>query len=411
MSDGSVSAIKSRKGVKKPDWLRLAELEQSLLVVRDAVEALDAGRGHQSLALAAQLRALLVEKRRKNPPLLLAIADELRVQLTLFIGPPISADPSREEMLIDLGGMPVTANRLAADQQEIPLAEVLDHRVLRVRGDTYSIGQLIKIGAEKAGGAHHPEVVPEDVARLLTFRQLGIQPLKMVLVAVGRAVLRLGFGVLRSLCDLDMHLVAVFPSNRSAVLCVFDAYDPETEARIVVLLDPLGRITLSVVSVDGTGWTVLSEALVSAEMRIHLCVSIRLTASMHTEVSMSIAGRPAGRFSFTKPSVLSGFLQDYVYMFNGARDNTLLSGGFALASIQFGPAGEDLATDAAVFAENAAPSAPSSERYLMIPPGLNLSFGTKANRGTSGEQSSPTGEETPPYDLSFEQVVSLYRAS
>lgn len=410
MPERSASEKKSRAGVMKPDWLRLAELEQSLLVVRDAVEALDAGRGHQSLALAAQLRSLLVEKRRKNPPLLLAIADELGIELTLFIGPPISAEPSREEMIIDLGGMPVSADRLAADQREIPLVEVLNHRVLRVRGDTYSIGQLIKIGAEKAGGAHHPEVVPEDVARLLTFRQLGIQPLKMVLVAIGRTVLRLGCSVLRALCDLDLHLVAVFRANRSSVVCIFDAFDPETEARIVVLLDPLGRLTLSVVAVDGTGWTVVSDALVSAEQRIHLSVSIRLSVMMHTEVSIAISGRPAGRYTFTKPSVLSGFLQDYAYMFNGARDNTSLSGGFALARIQFGPAGEDLAADAALFAENAEPSAPSSERYLMLPPGLNLSFGTKAAQEVADGHSVPLGEPSPPHDLSLEQVISRWRS-
>lgn len=402
----------SRPSVRKPNWLRIAELEWSLLVVRDSVEGLANGQRHMSLPLYAQLRALLLEKRRGNEPLLPALSREVGMELSLFIGPPVSPDTSREGMLIDIGGLPISSERLSTDQIEVPIAAALDHRVLRVGADLFTVGQLIKIGAEKAGGAHHPEVVPARVARLLTFRQLGLQPLTMLLVAVGRAILRLGRLLLASLCDLDLHLIAVFRAERTAVLCLFDAYDPETEARILLSLDPIGRVTASVVSVDGLTWQVTSEARVKDEARCHVYVGMRLSTLMGTEVTVAINGQPAGRFTLPIPTVLSGFQQDYEVQFNAARDNTTLTGHFALGSVLLSPAGVDLTADAAHFLEHATGASVTEERYLLFKPGDTLRFGTRASRRSTSSGSTlrtvePDSNE-PPYNQTLGQVLAAW---
>lgn len=403
----------SRPNVRKPDWLRIAELEWSLLVVRDSVEGLANGQRHMALPLSAQLRALLLEKRRGNAPLLLSLSREAGVELSLFIGPAVSPDASREGMLIDIGGVPISSERLSTDQIEVPIAKALDHLVLRIGADLFTIGQLIKIGAEKAGGAHHPEVVPARVARLLTFRQLGLQPLTMLLVAVGRAVLRLGRLLLASLCDLDLHLIAVFRAERTAVLCLFDAYDPETEARIRLLLDPIGHLTASVVSVDGMTWQVTSETIVTNETRCHLYVGMRLSTLMGTEVTIAINGQSAGRFTLQIPTVLSGFQQDYEVRFNAARDNTTLTGHFALGSVQLSPAGVDLTADAARFLEHATGTSATDERYLLFEPGDTLRFGTLASRRPTSLDGTPdtTGQDSnePLYPQTLDQVVAAWR--
>jgi hypothetical protein len=385
-----------RTAVKKPDWLRLTEFQQSLLVVKDSVDGIGAGRAYLLLPLAAQLRALLVEKRRDNCALLLSVAAEFGAELTVFAGPQVAGSSDAAATLIDWGAQPFSAERQSADQTELSINQFLDWRVLRINGNAFSVGQLIKIAAEKGGGAHHPAAVPPDVIELLTFRALGLSPLRSILTAVGGVVLALGSAMLRLLTDLDVHVIVMLPQDRTTIICLLDAHDPLTGGRIQMNVDPLGRVVAHCVGVDSFWWRLASSDLLTPDERSHVMLSVRVSATLHTEASISLNSAPATKLDMPQPTLLSNAEQDYEIMTNRAFDNSTLSGEFALASIAMARAGQNLADDASLLLDRARLPDAENERYLLLRPGEALQFGTRASGAAPPPPSGSTVVDSPP---------------
>jgi hypothetical protein len=372
----SESGAERPKVLTKPDWLRLAELEQSLLVIRDALDGLEVNRVHQMLPLSGQLRALLVEKRRENPPLLIELAAALGVDIRLFAGPEIGNDATDQEMLLDVGGTPLSSERLSADQDELSVEQFLSRRMLRVKGTSYSIAQIIKLAAEKAGGAHHPRNVPEDILELLTFRSSGFRPLPMALMSIGRAVLRIGRDLIRRICDLDLHVIVILPTQRTSSICLLDAHDPATGAKITLAVDALGRVSVTVVAVDGWAWQVHSETIVAPMQPLHILFSARLTTRLETEASIHVDGQLAARVTYQRPTMMSDFAQDYEIVCNRAFDNSTLTGEFGLATMSIVAAGQNAYDDADLLHEMK--ERRESDRWLLFLAGDTLQFSTRA---------------------------------
>jgi hypothetical protein len=112
--------------VEKPLALRLWEFAASLKVVRDALEGLRAGKSHQLLALAGQLRMLLTDRSKGVIPLLIEIANELNFPLKLYHGKGArSAEETTAEgpdpLLFIMTGFPISLYRETPDQIEADL--------------------------------------------------------------------------------------------------------------------------------------------------------------------------------------------------------------------------------------------------------------------------------------------------
>jgi|GEM_PF-6923292 len=371
--------------IPKPDWLRLTGLEQALLVVRDSLDGIRSGKGYFALPLAGQLRALLADRRRDSPALLPKMADELGVGISIFAAPEINAEGTGE-LIINLGGHPISFDRLSSDQVEVTLDAALDRRVLRIKQSEYTVRELIKIAAEKGGGAHHPPGVPEADYDLLTFRELGLRPMQIVLESMGQVSLSVGRALIRELCDLDLHVVVVLPPTRTTIICLVDARDPESGARLSLHMDPLGRVILHAVGVDGSWLRLASDSLAPSAKQVHVMASLRLSPALHTVAAIAIDGTPAGQIDVAKPTLLSSSQQDYEVIINRAFDNSTLTGEFALARVAIARAGFNLVEDAEIVQEMAAPA----ERFNHFLAGDTLQFGTRS----SGEAPAPAPGST-----------------
>ena len=121
--------------------------------------------------LYGQLRLLLSEKRRDIKPLLFHVAELLKEELKMNCVPPLVQAPCfpRENtlLLIEPGGPEISSERQLAAQQEYDLESFLDEELINFMGKILSIRDLIKVSAEKLGGAHNPDHMPDYSARLM----------------------------------------------------------------------------------------------------------------------------------------------------------------------------------------------------------------------------------------------------
>ncbi len=152
------------------------ELLLSLQVVRDASRGLQNGAAHQVLPLAGQLRALLLEKRRDAHALLLHFATVAGVEPRLYVmpDPQTALLPHLPQPDVLISGFPFSTSRVLPKQVEIPLGDLVGRELVRHEARGYTIEELIKYYANRAGGSHYSRSIPESFARLLSYEVPGV---------------------------------------------------------------------------------------------------------------------------------------------------------------------------------------------------------------------------------------------
>lgn len=209
--------------VPKPLGLRLNELTQSLLILRDCLELVNEGKIYHFLPVYAQLRLLLTEKSKANKPLLLDLADIYRIPLTLGFA------PLRESTV---PGAVVTwiSLQLATEPDGVrqfrPLEEFLDTPVLFYSGQPYTPRKLIESFANNEGGAHFSASRPAEFTGMV---QMISQPVQINLYKIAEATYKLGVKLLRSLRDIELYYILYFPKQPiTQDAYVFDMKYPST---------------------------------------------------------------------------------------------------------------------------------------------------------------------------------------
>ena len=208
--------------IPKPLTYRIQELIQSLQVVGDSVEAVQQRRLYQLIPLYGQLRALLCEKSKSNQPLLLTIAREIGMQLSLYCMPDVNDKNVplgfKEDLVLHLSGFPVSIEKELPGQHIVKLEDFLNRKILFFKGrehreGKYSVGEIITFFANKAGGAHFSPDLPKDFAQLLSFGLFGQPVLVKALIQIAQITYHLGLKLLRSLAEFEIHLLAFIPQQ------------------------------------------------------------------------------------------------------------------------------------------------------------------------------------------------------
>ena len=115
--------------IPKPLALRIRELIQSLLVLRDAIEKVSGGHFHQFIPIYGQLRALLVEKSKGNKSLLIDLANIVRQPLELWCMKPVEPEQF-PALVLCMSGFPVSLHQQLPGQEKISIEKFLKHKFL-----------------------------------------------------------------------------------------------------------------------------------------------------------------------------------------------------------------------------------------------------------------------------------------
>jgi hypothetical protein len=311
--------------IPKPLGLRLQELMRGLLVLRDSVDAVRAGRPHQLLPIYGQLRALLAEKSKGNPPLLVDLAAVLgqKVEVWAFTGvdqdsfPQLSVEP-----LLRVGGLPVSVYQTNPHQKLISLETFLDQKMLLLHGRYFSRRELIKLFAEKAGGAHFAEKVPKEFAEMNALEVSGLPALSNAMLQIGCATLEVGARLLQELCGFSLHFeMAVPKTTKPNAGVVYDSVYPETSMRYWLGLTPFGQARFGAIGLDGFRAELTAERLIDWSQPRHLSIHHSISKRLDSEMAIEVDGETFAELVVPHPIFLTRELNDYIRYHNRSQED------------------------------------------------------------------------------------------
>lgn len=311
--------------VKKPLSVRVEELINSLLVVRDCLHALNRGARHSLIPLSGQLRALLYEKKRGNKPLLLDLADQLGHQMQVYSMPGVD-EPTPPELrsaglLLRMQGFPFSIQQEHPEQKPVSLADLLKREILEYKGKSYKVVDLIRFFANKAGGAHYSLDIERDYAELLSFN-LGIQPLQNALRQVGDITLRHGALLLKKLSDIDVHFILIIPKQEiQQPAFVWDSRYGGTHMRVHCRLAPFDRLVFGMTSINGVGVEIGSKGIVDLTRPTHALLTLRLNEDLSTGLSLEANGESLNDIRVPHPLFIASDPTDYDTFVNRSHED------------------------------------------------------------------------------------------
>jgi hypothetical protein len=114
------------------------------------------------LDLSAHLRQLLIDD--TSP--LHTLNRERRLKLKFVVGEFTQRPDSHTAILSLEDGVDPESRRPGAPRKELSLGGFLDHTILYLHGQSRSVGDIIKFGANVAGGGHHA-ATPSEKQKLM----------------------------------------------------------------------------------------------------------------------------------------------------------------------------------------------------------------------------------------------------
>lgn len=289
------------RSTTKPFAIRMVELVRALQLIRDSLVLLRSTNHLRHLVpLSGQLRALLIDK--SGEPLLLKIAEELGKSLSLYCMPDVN-DPEfpeslRDKLEIHLGGFPITPFRQLPKQISISFSAMLDQQIIHIRGNQYTVKDLINWYANNAGGAHYAPNVPEDLAALL-YDPTTALPLSNYLIQLGDATLDAGRRLIKQLIDIELHALLVVPIQPASAIgsqnFILDSIYPGTSMRVGLLLNKLLKPVFFVSSLQGVSTHVECDRIIDWTKPRYVRASMRIEDDLSTVLDLLVDGERVGR--------------------------------------------------------------------------------------------------------------------
>jgi len=190
-----------KRDVRKSRQQRLEELRQALVVIETGLQsALQTGEQAHFLPVVGQLRALLVAS--GQTPLLLDLARELGFPLEFYSIPLGALD--NDEMAAILGPSRIqwTGDSLGPHpdppllSQKVTIEAWLASTQVVVGQQKISGEELLRMVANKLGGAHYDPTMPPELAAQAAFRLGGVPSMYLTLARLGEVVVHLGRALL-----------------------------------------------------------------------------------------------------------------------------------------------------------------------------------------------------------------------
>lgn len=315
---------------------RLAELIQSLNIIQDSFDLLERGHVHQILPIAGQLRALLLDK--TTPPLLFAVADAVGVKLEVWTEGAIPGNrgPSvHPEVVFSLRGTGLTPDKEFSEQRPIELREVLGSVVLYAAETKFTARDVIEFLANKAGGAHYDEHLPQGLGFVMATIEIGGLPAPANAVAqLGFTTLTLGRKLLRQIIQVDFDLVTVLrrpPIGEPALL--FETRHVAAASGYRVDLAPNLALTFGVGGVDGE-FRASTQNATDWSTPHHVRFSHRVTDNLRSKLEVSIDGEVRSEWTWNRliPALSNPNAHDVFCNIN--RDGHISKADWALAQFE-----------------------------------------------------------------------------
>lgn len=324
--------------VSKSLGMRINELTQSLLVMRDCIDLVRRGKLHHFLPLYGQLRLLLTEKSRNNEPLLLAVSKGLGIPLNVGFTP-LNHRTAPENTIAIWVPLDLNIEPNAFDDL-LTIDEFLDSSALYFDGRPYTSRELIRSFAVNRGGAHFS--APSDFASMVAFME---QPLQHNLLEIAEATYTLGVRLLQNIRDLEIHAYVAFPKQTfTQDAYVFDFKYPSNvhefcPLRLYCKFRTGGRLVFGVVDLNGASYeTEGLTGVLGSEPFVHLAASVHVRNDLKTDLCLCMNDNLSSSVTVDIPLAILHNLYEYTCYYNRSYEDEKAGLTYANTALVIGAA-------------------------------------------------------------------------
>lgn len=150
---------------KKSLEKRLKELEDSIELLEEALEKASFGNKNYFKIISSQLRALLCSGGRSLSPLLINLASEKNIPLYCY-GPSTRVSDTDEYTVLKISFFFIGIVPFSPASQKYELKDWMQTPFVRLGNEIYTPNDVIRLVAEKDGGAHYDSELPEKLLKL-----------------------------------------------------------------------------------------------------------------------------------------------------------------------------------------------------------------------------------------------------
>ena len=154
--------------MKKSTGRQYIELFYSLQIINDSLSLISLGKKYHVIPIAGQLRAILIKDKQTPVPLYYAIQKILEVKQYIYL----STIPEKIKISKDcecyFNVMNVSLERDKLHYQKEDIGKWLQYCIVETPQKSFTIEEVIKIVANKNGGAHYNEEISNDAVLLYT---------------------------------------------------------------------------------------------------------------------------------------------------------------------------------------------------------------------------------------------------
>lgn len=199
----------------KTNRLRFTEFFNGLKLIKDALNKIHEGNDSYFMVLSSQLRAMFILPHdqnglvKKEDSLIgYYLAKELGVDLGVFISDKEceKKDCQYYEYLFH-----TTLHQTDENKRQISLVDWLEKDIVSIPGKTFKIWEIIKIMADKNGGAHYDHKMnKKELVQLCEARNnKGVVIINLLLERIANVLYKVGLKIIKSFLDFQLALSLV----------------------------------------------------------------------------------------------------------------------------------------------------------------------------------------------------------
>ena len=268
---------------------RIHELIQSLSIIYDCLKLYKNGKSHHFIPIFGQLRSLLIEKSKKNKPLLIDIANILKIELKLYILKielPNNLKYLEDNIAFSISGSPFTLKKELENQIEISMGKFLDYPMVNFNKKSISVKEILSYLANNIGGSHYSPSLPKDFIDILFLKLNNTPILYNFIEQLTRIVLEIGIDLLKKITDFEIHITIFIPSQKLELndMYILDYKYVQSNMRISVGLNKNKELFFRIT--DDYQKTVEITSEIQFDEYLYLSFSISILDSLKTKIAI-----------------------------------------------------------------------------------------------------------------------------
>ncbi|MGL5355411.1 MAG: hypothetical protein ACRDAQ_02500, partial [Cetobacterium sp.] len=204
--------------MEKSSGTKFLELFDSLKIINDSLNFLKEGKEHQIIPLSGQIRAILFDNKDSNKknktPLILEVAQNIKYDTDIYL-------LERKEKITTRGLVfsyekpIISLEYINKDYKKIKLQDYIKTKICKIGGEDKTIEQIIKVFANKNGGAHYDPKVPKFLYELSLFK-IGEKSLVTCIIQdLGEILHKICLRMLRKKTEFEFQILFGLNENMS----------------------------------------------------------------------------------------------------------------------------------------------------------------------------------------------------